>query len=61
LPFETDATVDPSLVTNRAGDGLALLQWHREKAGTVKHAHHVLKDEVAAAALPSGRFGANAA
>lgn len=50
-----------AMVTNRAGDGLALLQWHREKAGTVEHAHHVLKNELAAAALPSGKFGANAA
>ncbi len=50
-----------AIVTNRAGEGLALLQWHREKAGTVEHAHHVLKNELAAAALPSGKFGANAA
>ena len=50
-----------AIVTNRSGDGLALLQWHREKAGTVEHAHHVLKNELAAAALPSGKFGANAA
>jgi hypothetical protein len=50
-----------AIVTNRAGDGLALLQWHREKAGTVEHAHHVLKNELAAGALPSGKFGANAA
>lgn len=50
-----------ALVTNRAGDGSALIQWHREKAGTVEHTHHVLKNERAAAALPSGKFGANAA
>jgi len=50
-----------AIVTNRSGDGLALLQWHREKAGTVEHTHHVLKNELAAAALPSGKFGANAA
>jgi Transposase DDE domain group 1 len=50
-----------AVVTNRPGDGLALLRWHREKAGTVEHAHHVLKNELAAAALPSGKFGANAA
>jgi hypothetical protein len=49
------------VVTNRAADGLTLLQWHREKAGTVEHIHHVLKNELAAIALPSGRFGANAA
>jgi hypothetical protein len=50
-----------AVVTNRDGNGLALLQWHRQKAGTVEHAHHVLKTELAAAALPSGTFGANAA
>jgi len=50
-----------AVVTNRTGDGLALLQWHRAKAGTVEHTHHVLKNELAAAALPSGKFGANAA
>lgn len=50
-----------ALVTNRTEDGLTVLQWHREKAGTVEHTHHVLKNELAAAALPSGKFGANAA
>ena len=50
-----------AVVTNRPENGLAILQWHREKAGTVEHAHHVLKHELAAAALPSGKFGANAA
>jgi hypothetical protein len=50
-----------AVVTNREGDGLELLRWHREKAGTVEHAHHVLKNELAAGALPSGKFGANAA
>jgi hypothetical protein len=50
-----------AVVTNREGDGLGLLRWHREKAGTVEHTHHVLKNELAAGALPSGKFGANAA
>jgi len=50
-----------AVVTNRTEDGLALLQWHRAKAGTVEQTHHVLKSELAAAALPSGKFGANAA
>jgi hypothetical protein len=50
-----------AVVTNRIEDGPTILQWHREKAGTVEHAHHVLKNELAAAALPSGKFGANAA
>jgi hypothetical protein len=50
-----------AIVTNREGDGLTLIRWHREKAGTVEHTHHVLKNELAAAALPSGKFGPNAA
>ncbi len=50
-----------AVVTNRAGDGLALLQWHREKAGTVEHTHHVLKYELAEGPLPSEKFGAKAA
>jgi hypothetical protein len=50
-----------AVVTNRTEDGRTILRWHREKAGTVEHTHHVLKNELAAAALPSGKFGANAA
>jgi len=50
-----------AVVTNRTENGLTILQWHRAKAGTVEHTHHVLKGELAAAALPSGKFGANAA
>jgi hypothetical protein len=54
-----------AMVTNRpdpdGGSGLDLIRWHRAKAGTVEHAHHVLTNELAAEALPSQRFGANAA
>jgi len=38
-----------------------LLEWHRQKAGTIEAVHHVLKNELAAGVLPCGRFGANAA
>jgi hypothetical protein len=38
-----------------------LLQWHREKAGTIEAVHEVLKNELSAGALPCGRSGANAA
>jgi hypothetical protein len=34
-----------AIVTNREGDGLALIRGHREKAGTVEHGHQVLKNE----------------
>lgn len=50
-----------AIVTNREGDGLTLIRWHREKAGTGEHTHHVLTNELAAAALPSGTCGVNAA
>ena len=53
------------IVTNRSdpegGSGLDLIRWHRGKAGTIEHAHDVLMNELAGAALPSQKFGANAA
>jgi len=42
-------------------DGLDLLRWHRGKAGTVEHVHHVLSNELGAGVLPFGRFNSNAA
>ncbi len=42
-------------------DAAQLVRWHREKAGTIEHVHRVMKDELGAGVLPSGRFGANAA
>jgi hypothetical protein len=54
-----------AIVTNRpdpeGGSGLDLIHWQRGKAGTVEHTHHVLTNELAAEALPSQKFGANAA
>ena len=54
-----------AIVTNRpdpeGGTGLDLLRWHRGKAGTVELAHDVLTNALAAQALPSQKFGANAA
>jgi hypothetical protein len=44
-----------------SGCGLDLIRWHRGKAGTIEHAHDVLMNELAGAALPSQKFGANAA
>ena len=38
-----------------------LLEWHRQKAGTIEAVHDVLKNELAAGVLPCGRYGANAA
>lgn len=38
-----------------------LLEWQREKAGSIEALHAVLKNELAAGVMPCGRFGANAA
>jgi hypothetical protein len=35
-----------------------MLQWHREKAGTMEAVHDVLNNELAAGVLPCGRFAA---
>lgn len=42
-------------------NGARLIQWHREKAGTIEHVHDVIKNELAGGVWPCGRFGANAA
>jgi hypothetical protein len=41
--------------------GARLIEWHREKAGTVELVHDVIKNELGGGVLPCGRFGANAA
>jgi len=38
-----------------------LLEWHREKAGSIEAIHDVLKNDLGAGVMPCGRFGANAA
>ncbi len=38
-----------------------LLQWHREKTGSIEAVHDVIKNELASGVMPCGRFGANAA
>ena len=38
-----------------------LIEWHREKAGTIEAVHDVLKNELSAGVMPSKYFGANAA
>jgi hypothetical protein len=50
-----------AVVTNRTEDGAKVIEWHREKAGTVEHVHDELKNELAAGRMPSQKFGANAA
>jgi DDE family transposase len=51
-----------AVVSNRWDVAAAVLvRWHWEKAGTIEHTHDVTKNDLAAAAPPSGKFGANAA
>ena len=38
-----------------------LLEWHREKAGSIEAVNDVIKNDLSAGVLPCGRFGANAA
>jgi Transposase DDE domain group 1 len=38
-----------------------LIEWHREKAGTVEMVHDIVKNELGGGALPSKYFGADAA
>ena len=51
-----------AVVTNRTDlEGAALIRWHSEKAGTIEHLHPVTQNDLAAATMPCGNFGANAA
>jgi hypothetical protein len=51
-----------AVVANRFDfDAKRLLEWHREKAGSIEALHHVLKNALAAGMMPCARFGANAA
>jgi len=49
------------VVTHLAGDGVKLLQWHREKAGTVEHVPDEIKNALAGGPRPSQHFAVNAA
>lgn len=50
-----------AVVTNMwSWDGERLLQWQRERCGTVEKVHDVLKNDLAGGVLPSKRFFVNA-
>jgi len=50
-----------AVVTNQKTEGGRLLDWHREKAGTVEHTHDEVKNELGGGHVPSQRFGVNSA
>jgi hypothetical protein len=51
-----------AVVTNMwSWDGERLLQWQRQRCGTVEKVHDVLKNDLAGGVLPAKRFFANAA
>lgn len=51
-----------AVITNQKEiDGARLIEWHREKAGTVEHTHDEVKNELGGGHVPSQRFGVNSA
>jgi hypothetical protein len=50
-----------AVVSNLNWDGAKLLNWHREKAGTVEHVHDEVKNALAGGHMPSQHFAVNAA
>lgn len=50
-----------AVVTNLNWEGARLLQWHREKAGSIEHVHDEVKNALGGGHMPSRKFGANAA
>jgi hypothetical protein len=50
-----------AVITNEKTEGGRLLDWHREKAGTVEHVHDEVKNELGGNHVPSQRFGVNSA
>lgn len=61
--FADGSAVKHFAVTSNVWDWSAskLLQWHREKAGSIEAAHDVIKNELAGGVMPSKYFGAHAA
>ena len=50
-----------AVITNQDWTGPRLLQWHREKAGTVEHVHDEVKNGLGGGHMPSQHFAVNAA
>jgi len=50
-----------AVLTNLTFEGERLLNWHREKAGTIEHTHDEVKNQLGGGHVPSQRFGVDAA
>lgn len=50
-----------AVLTNLEWAGDRLLRWHREKAGTIEHAHDEIKNALGGGRLPSQKLAVNAA
>jgi hypothetical protein len=57
----TDRHFHAVLTNEKEMDGGRLLDWHREKAGTVEHTHDEVKNGLGGGHVPSQRFGVNSA
>lgn len=57
----TDRHFHAVLTNEKQLDGGRLLDWHREKAGTVEHTHDEVKNGLGGGHVPSQRFGVNSA
>ena len=51
----------PAVLTNLDWAGEKLLQWQREKAGTIEHVHDEVKNALGGGHMPSQHFNVNAA
>jgi hypothetical protein len=61
--FEDGSKVKHFAVVTNIGEWKAgrLIQWHREKAGTVEHTHDEVNNDLGGGQMPSQRFGVNGA
>lgn len=50
-----------AVITNLSWAGDRLLNWHREKAGTIEHVHDEVKNALGGGHMPSQHFAVNAA
>jgi hypothetical protein len=55
----TDRHFHAVITNEKKMDGGRLLDWHREKAGTVEHTHDEVKNQLGGGHVPSQRFGVN--